>query len=613
MNEQKAVLFPNPKQWRIQEGTFVLPCSGSFDVTGPSTCVWVAQMRLQEALGSDWHPTGGGIQPASIRFRITDSVPMQQAYRLWIDETGITAEAHDREGLFYAAITLAQLLRHYGDNLPYCEIEDAPDFLIRGVMLDVSRDKVPTMETLYWLIDHLAELKYNHLQLYFEHTFAYTNHREVWKDASPLTAEEIRALDAYCQDRCIDLVPNQNSFGHLERWFAHARYLPLAELPQGGAPLPWGGFQEKPSSLCPTDPRSFEWLNELYDELLPNFSSRLFNVGCDEPFDLRGQGRSQEHVRQLGEGRVYLDTILKLHQMVTQRGKRMAFWGDIIINHPEYVPEVPQDALVLEWGYEADHPFDAHGAIFAASKIPFCVCPGTSSWNSLGGRTDNMRTNILSAATNGLKHGACGLIVCDWGDWGHWQPLGLSFPGLTYAAGLSWNVAANRDIDLATACDAHLSEGYGALLLAIGDVYRLTGVTRGNSTELFHILSKPKTRPPLTGVTTETLEAVLKRLRAFEHALPAQSTLLEQEIAHTFIILRAACHRGIAILNGSIEQPATRKPLMAELDTVIASLSHVWKLRNREGGLKDSIARLAPIRKEYEAMCNIISRLDQEV
>lgn len=600
MHEQTPVLFPTPKKWDVKAGTWSLPLAGTFEMTGPATFGQSAQTRLQKVLGPNWHRVSGEKSTSPIRFSITDSVTGKEAYRLRIEGTGITAEAHDGEGLFYAAVTLTQLVRHYGKSLPLCEIEDAPDFSLRGVMLDVSRDKVPTMETLYWLIDHLAELKYNHLQLYVEHTFAYQHHQEVWKDASPLTAEEIRALDAYCTDRCIDLVPNQNSFGHLERWLAHPRYLELAELPQGGAPLPWGGFQTKPSSLCPTDPRSFELLGELYDEYLPNFSSHLFNVGCDEPFDLRGPGRSQEQVKKLGEGRVYLDYILKLHTMVSKRGNKMAFWGDIIINHPELVPEVPRDALVLEWGYEADHPFEAHGAIFAASQIPFCVCPGTSSWNSLGGRTDNMRANILSAAENGLRHGACGLIVCDWGDWGHWQPLGLSFPGFVYAAGASWNLAASRDVDLAAACDAHMTDGYGKLLLGIGEVYRLSGATRGNSTELFHILSKPMTRPFLSGVTTETLEAVLKRLLQLENSLPVPSSILEQELAHTFTILRAACHRGIAILNNSIHHEATRKQLSDELDHVTESLTHVWKLRNRDGGLKQSLGRFAPIRSEYE-------------
>ena len=84
-----------------------------------------------------------------------------------------------------------------------------------GYMLDVSRNKVPTMASLYRMVDVLAELGYNQFQLYTEHTFAYRDHAVVWNDASPMTAEEVRALDAYCAGKGIDLVPNQNSFGHL--------------------------------------------------------------------------------------------------------------------------------------------------------------------------------------------------------------------------------------------------------------------------------------------------------------------------------------------------------------------------------------------------------------
>jgi hypothetical protein len=107
-------------------------------------------------------------------------------------------------------------------------------------------------------------------------------------------------------------------------------------------------------------------------------------------------------------------------------------------------------------------------------------------------------------------------------------------------------------------------------------------------------------RPLLAGVTAETLETVLHRLQVLEVSLDAQKTLIAQELFHTFKILRAACHRGLAILDGTIHEATPRKQLAAELDTVIKSLAHVWRLRNREGGLKDSLARLAPIRAEYE-------------
>ena len=73
----------------------------------------------------------------------------------------------------------------------------------------------------------------------------------------------------------------------------------------------------------------------------------------------------------------------------------MQCWGDIVLEHPELIPELPRDATALNWGYEADHPFDDEGAKFARAGIDFQVCPGTSAWLSLGGRTQNSRSKRL--------------------------------------------------------------------------------------------------------------------------------------------------------------------------------------------------------------------------
>ena len=593
-------LSPRPRRCVRGEGEFVLGAAGTYSVECAPDEAQPAVRSLQDALGAGWRaaPHAG---LATIRFLRVGALEGPQSYRLRVAPDGVLAEATDRAGLFYAAVTLAQLARLSNGRLPACAIDDAPDFPARGVMLDISRDKVPTMATLFGLVDRLAGLKINQLQLYTEHAFAYSGHEEVWGRSSPVTGEEMRALDAYCRGRCVELVPNQNSFGHLERWLALPRYQGLAELPQGGAPLPWGGVHEKPTSLCPTDPRSMAFLAGLYDELLPNFTSRLFNVGCDETFDLRGEGRSRERVKQVGEGRVYLEFLQKIHALVSARGRRMAFWGDIIIHHPELVPEIPPDAVALEWGYEADHPFDAHGAKFSAARVPFYVCPGTSSWNSLSGRTQNMLENLRSAAENGLKHGACGYLITDWGDGGHWQPLGVSFAAFTYGASLSWCLEANRGIDVAQASDAHLTEGLGRVLLELGDVYRLCGALRGNGTELFYILSKPASRPVLPGVTGATLRAALARVEALAAEVPPGGSALAQEARHVAALLRAACRRGIALLDGGLHAPETRRALAEETDALIAEHERVWRLRNREGGLSDSSARLLRIRQEYGA------------
>lgn len=230
-----------------------------------------------------------------------------QGYELTVTPQGIHIVASRPAGAFYAALTLAQMIESadhsdpQGVGLRAARVRDWPDFATRGVMLDVSRDRVPTMDTLYRLLDLLAGWKINHVQLYTEHTFAYRNHPEVWAEASPFTGEEILALDAYCRERFIELVPNQNSFGHMHRWLKHERHAALAET-TGWFDTPRGMRRQGPFGLCPLDPGSLDLVRGLFDELLPHFRSRLFNIGGDETIDL-GQGRSKEACEQLGAGR----------------------------------------------------------------------------------------------------------------------------------------------------------------------------------------------------------------------------------------------------------------------------------------------------------------------
>lgn len=105
-------------------------------------------------------------------------------------------------------------------------------------MIDISRNKIPQLETLYRIIDLISDLKFNQLQLYIEGSpFAYESFPQVWELETPLTGEEILLIDAYCRERYIELVPNQNSFGHMEHWLSRPEFNHLAEIP-GGFMLP---------------------------------------------------------------------------------------------------------------------------------------------------------------------------------------------------------------------------------------------------------------------------------------------------------------------------------------------------------------------------------------
>jgi hypothetical protein len=400
-------------------------------------------------------------------------------------------------GLRAAYTTLRQLQRQYGRRLPCMEIRDWPDFPRRGVMLDISRGRVPKLETLLQLVEHLADFKINEFQLYTEHTFAYRKYKPVWRQWGALTAAEIRQLDARCRELGIDLVPNQNSFGHLRYFLEHPPLRKLAEVsePYEGST---GDFLRYPTTLAPNHPGTLKFIRGLYDELLPNFSSHFFNVGCDETWDL-GRGQSKTPCERRGKGRVYLDFLKQIQREVTKRGRRMMFWGDIILHHPELIKKLPRGVVALNWGYEANHPFEKEAAMFAKSRVPFYVCPGTSTWMSLIGRHDNGFANLVKAARAGIKHGAIGYLNTDWGDGGHPQPLAVSYAPFLVGAAVSWCGKTYEEKLLIPVLSRDVfgdpTQRVAKAAIALGFAHRKFGYLEPNITPFGAVIAAP---PPAT-------------------------------------------------------------------------------------------------------------------
>ena len=524
-------------------------------------------------------------------------------YTLTIDASGIRITSPEPAGLRAAVATLRQLLREYGNRLPCLKIRDWPDFPRRGFMLDVSRGRVPNLATLLDLADHLADFKINELQLYTEHTFAYRQYKPVWQSWGALTAAEIQALDTHCRWLGIDLVPNQNSFGHLREWLAYPPLAPLGEVaaPYEGAN---GEFLRYPSTLAPNNPGTLPFVRGLYDELLPNFSSRFFNVGCDETWDL-GRGQSQTECERLGKGRVYVDFLKKIYAEVTARGRTMMFWGDIILNHPELIPELPRDAIALNWGYEADHPFQKEAALFAQAKIPFYVCPGTSTWMTLIGKHDNAFTNLRRAAAAGRKYGAVGYLITDWGDGGHPQPLAVSWPLLAAGAALSWHGTSFDEKALVPVLNRDVFQDPGRhatkAALALGVAHRKLQFTALNETPLGTVITAP---PPeqrelfcrnglkhFAKIPAKNIRAALveirKQLKVLDRAQPVSSggRLLARELQLAARMAALSCQYMLwqqARADG--KDAAAQKlatPMIRELKKLDWEFDAYWPMRNQ--------------------------------
>ncbi|MBR7127157.1 MAG: family 20 glycosylhydrolase [Lentisphaeria bacterium] len=422
-----------------------------------------------------------------ITFESNSDLP-SEGYLLVVNAEGIKITYADEAGKFYARQTLQQLQMQYQNNdCPILEIEDYPDIAIRGVSLDVSRDRIPPFEDLLKFVDLLASWKINTFSLYFEHVFAYKNHEIFWKNASPFTAEDIKKLDNYCKERFIDLIPAQETLGHLARILCHEPYRQLAECPEGFSAM-WQLRESDPFSLCPTDPKSLEFMEELLDELLPNFSSEYFLCGGDETADV-GIGRSKDICDKIGKDKVYADYFREISRIAKKHGKKIIIYADMVKNNSTACNYLPKDIILAEWGYERNYPFAKNAKTFIDSDLRFFFLSSNNNFYTLGGRTYRWRGNIANAVKSAIELNALGVFNHEFGDFGHWTQFSFSLPGFAYGAAVSWNFKDNEKMDIASALDLFAyekCENTADLIMDIGKIYLHTSESN-DADSLFYL------------------------------------------------------------------------------------------------------------------------------
>ncbi|QOJ01753.1 MAG: family 20 glycosylhydrolase [Phycisphaeraceae bacterium] len=602
-----AMLSPAPRRVELLGGS----------VPGPGgTLGWRAPMGFDVTAYLSGVARGqrrGVDQPAWLECRLDPNRPRDprtargQSYLLKIGparagEPVCVITGGTTAGLGHGVSTLVQVLSRYGAEVPSLAISDEPAYPVRGVMLDVSRCRVPTMEELRRVVDAVSGLKGNHLQLYTEHTFAYADHAEVWRGADPLTAGEVRELDAYAASRGVELAANQNCFGHLARWLRLPKYAPLAETHGEWVFDVWP--RRGPFSLCPTDPASVSFVRGLLEELVPNVKGPLVNIGCDETFDV-GWGRSKGEVARVGRGRVYAGFVSAVAGVVRSLGKRAMFWGDIALSDPSCLRELPPDLIGLAWGYEPSSDFERWCEALGGAGLARWVCPGTSSWRSITGRTSERRGNIGRAARAGLAGGAAGFLICDWGDTGHHQPWPIAWHGIAEGLATAWNPDADPDPGASwfqTVGPA--GEALGPWLDALGDAdaeLRRTSLALSravppgaapvllNQSALFIDLFKTLDEQREVGRAEDWARA-RERVAGLASSIPAGlDDLTRRELGHTLAYAAFAAERGHARRVGGVTS-AWRCVMAGRARALGEEHASLWRARSREGGLAESLA-----------------------
>jgi hypothetical protein len=374
----------------------------------------------------------------------------RESYRIRITPQGGEVRARTSAGLFYAVETLKQLIEGKGAEaaLPEVEIEDWPALAYRGVMMDLSHGPLPTEDEIKRQIDFLARWKGNQYYFYSELSIELKGYPLI-NPGGRYSQEQVRRIIHYARERHVDVVPCLEFFGHLHDLFRIERYADLASLPHGG-------------DLNPRNPRMQELVRDWVGQMAALFPSPWFHVGLDEPWELERAGSAA--AGGVAPGKLYLEHLNRMAELVRGHGKRMLFWADVAAGaalfekYPELAANLPAATLPVPWHYHAEKDFSRMLAPFTKAGVPQVIGTGVWAWDTIVPDYTVTFANIDGFLADGKKHGTLGIINTNWSD--DAQILyRMTLPGVAYGAAAAWQ---STPMDRAGFFGAYAAHLYGA-------------------------------------------------------------------------------------------------------------------------------------------------------
>lgn len=287
-----------------------------------------------------------------------------------------------------------------------------------GVMLDCSRNAVMKPEKVKEMASIISDMGYNMLQLYTEDTYEIEGEPYFGHMRGRYTKEELKDMDAYCNQIGIELVPCIQVLAHLNQMTQWEAYAPMFDCND---------------ILLVGDEKVYELIDKMFATIAECFTSRKVNLGMDEAHFL-GRGRYLDINGYEEPQKILKKHLARIKKIADKYGFSIMMWSDMIFrffNNGEYfrrdlnVPKealdiVPEGVELIYWDYcgkEVEYYDDIFAAHFKFNN-PIGFAGGAHCWMGFAPNT-SYAMEVTEAAMKSMENKPVNTVLMTlWGDCG---------------------------------------------------------------------------------------------------------------------------------------------------------------------------------------------------
>lgn len=280
----------------------------------------------------------------------------EDGYYLVAEEGQICVVSTHPRGVLYGWKTVEDLL---GEDGAFCgTVIDYPDAAFRAFHMDM-RYGFPSVNRMLEILDELSDARFNTFLLEYENRFPFVKYSDI-SDPAHFSPEDIRRIQEKAEELYIEIIPLQQTIGHLEYMLKLPQYRALREMREfPPTPKAYGfnhtGFRHfnDIDEICASKEEAYEVVESMLDEVMAAHpSSRYVHLGCDEAWNLLSCPDCRARFGENGKNQLYLGHINRMAARVLAAGKIPIVWDDMLRGFSDQeLKQLDKRIVIMIWLY----------------------------------------------------------------------------------------------------------------------------------------------------------------------------------------------------------------------------------------------------------------------